>query len=116
LQDYRLFTCDTAKIDLSGVNKKAVELAMKYIDAKIQIFAEGKKLKGKMINMEYSGSEIKMDLIFINNRRSKNYLVKNLIMNDLYKDQSNLVIFRYGDYEEGVKFTPEIQEYNFKVN
>jgi hypothetical protein len=67
------------------------------------------------MNFNSSDGELKMDLIFNNKKKSKSYLVKNLIMTDLYKDQSNLLIFRYGNYEEGIKLTSEKQEQTFKV-
>jgi hypothetical protein len=115
LTDYRLLTGDTTKIDFVAKRETAETLIGKYLDEKVQIFAEGEKLEGKLSKLDSSDGELKMDLIFKNKKKSKNYLVKNLIMTDLYKDQSNLLIFRYGDYEEGIKLTPEKQEQNFKV-
>ena len=114
--DYRMLTSDTSNIDFIANRETAEIHIVKYINAKVQIFAEGKRLDGKLMNLDTSDGELKMDLIYNNsNRKSKNYLVKNLIMTDLYKDQSNLLIFRYGNYEEGIKLTPEKQEQIFKV-
>ena len=115
LLDYKLLTGDTAKIDFAANRETAESLIMKYLDEKVQIFAEGKKLDGKLINFNSSDGELKMDVKFNNKKKSKNYLVKNLIMTDLYKDQSNLLIFRYGNFEEGIKLTSEKQEQTFKV-
>jgi len=114
--DYRLLSGDTTNINFVESNEKTEILVFKYLDAKIQIFADGNKLEGKLIKLESSEGELKMDMIFNNKKRSKNYLVKNFIMTDLYNDQSNLLIFRYGDYEEGIKLTPEKQDHIFKVN
>ena len=113
--DYRLLTGDTAKIDFVANRQKAETVIGKYLDEKVQILADGKKLKGKLVNLDSSDGELKMDLIFNNKKKSENYLVKNLIMTDLYKDQANLLIFRYGNYEEGIKLTPEKPEQNFKM-
>ena len=113
--DYRLLTGDSAKIDFVANRETAESLIGKYLNEKVQIFAEGKKLDSKLMNFDSSEGELKMDLIFNNKKNSKNILVKNLIMTDLYKDQSNLLIFRYGDYEEGIKLTPDKLEQNFKV-
>jgi len=113
--DYRLLTGDTTKIDFVSKRETAETLMRKYLDEKVQIFAEGKKLDGKLLTLNSADGELKMDLIFNNKKKSKNYLVKNLIMTDLYKDQSNLLIFRYGDYEEAIKLTAEKMEQNFKV-
>jgi hypothetical protein len=67
------------------------------------------------MNVDNSEGELKMNMVFNNKKKSKNYLVRNLIMADLYNDQSNLLIFRYGSYEEGVKLTPELHERAFTV-
>jgi hypothetical protein len=115
LLDYRLLTGDTTKFDFVGKREIAETLMGNYLNERVQIFAEGKKLQGKLQSLNSSEGELKMDLIFNNIKKSKNYLVKNLIMTDLYKDQSNLLIFRYGDYEEGFKLTSEKREQNFKV-
>jgi hypothetical protein len=115
LSDYRLLTGDSANIDLAAKGEAAENLVWKYLNEKVQIFGDGKKLDGKLMNLELSDGELKLDIIFSNKKKSKNYMVRNLIMTDLYKDQSNLLIFRYGDYEEGIKLTPEKQEQIFKV-
>jgi hypothetical protein len=115
LSDYRLLTGDSANIDLAAKGEAAENLVWKYLNEKVQVFGDGKKLDGKLMNLELSDGELKLDIIFSNNKKSKNYMVRNLIMTDLYKDQSNLLIFRYGDYEEGIKLTPEKQEQIFKV-
>jgi hypothetical protein len=116
LLDYRLLTGDDSTRFYFIAKKETAEpLLRKYLNEKVQIFAEGKKLDGKLLTLESSDGELKMNLVFNNNKKSKNYRVKNLIMTDLYKDQSNLLIFRYGDYEEGIKLTAEKQEQNFIV-
>ena len=115
LLDYRLLTGDTTKFDFVAKRETAETLIGKYLDERVQIFAEGKKLEGKLLSLVSSEGELKMDLTFNNIKKSQNYLVKNMIMTDLYKDQSNLLIFRYGDYEECFKLTSEKREQNFKV-
>ncbi len=113
--DYRLLTGDSAKFDFTANKENAESLIGKYLNEKVQIFAEGKKLDWKLMNFDSSDGELKMDLIFNNKKKSKNFLVKNLIMTDLYKDQSTLLIFRYGNFEECIKLTSEKQEQIFKV-
>lgn len=116
LLDYRLLSGDTTKIDFGEINERTELLVLKYLGARIQIFANGNKLEGKLTKLYSSEGELKMEMVFNNKKRSGSYLVKNFIMTDLYLDQANLLIFRYGEYEEGVKLTPEKQEYLFKVN
>jgi hypothetical protein len=115
LLDYRILTGDTTKVDLSPEAEYAKKLITNYLNEKVQIYAEDKRLDSKLITLENSGGELKLGLIYNNNKKSKNYLVKNFILTDIYKDQSNLLIFRYGDFEEGIKLTAEKQEQSFKV-
>ena len=115
LLDYKLLTNDTSKIDFT-VNKLTVEnILTKYLNEKVQIFAEGKMLKHKLINLESSEGELKIDLTYNNIAKSKNFLVRNMILTSLYNDQANLLIFKYGEKEEAVKLTAERQEQIFTV-
>jgi len=115
LLDYKLFSGDTSEIDLNRDSVAAQIVILKYLNEKVQILADGKMLEIKIMNFELSEDEIKIDMVFRNIRRSKSYTVRNRIMTDLHKDQSNLLIFRFGDYEEGIKLTPEKTEFNFRL-
>jgi hypothetical protein len=115
LLDYKLLTGDTSKIDLVANKVLEQKVIGKYLDEKVQIFAEGKKLVAKISKFDPSDGELKIDMIFNTDRKSKTYNIRNLIMTDLYQDQSNLLIFKYGTYEEGIKLTPEENEHSFKV-
>ena len=115
LLDYKLLTNDSSKIDFS-VNKLTAENKLKkYLNEKVQIFAEGKILGQKLVNFVSSDGELKVDLIYSNIKKSRNFLVKNTIMTSLYNDQANLLIFKYGEREEAVKLTSEKQEQTFTV-
>jgi hypothetical protein len=113
--DYRMLTSDTSKIDFSSENVSAKNAVTRYLNEKVQIFAEGVKLDSKLLDLENSDGELKMNLTY-NYKKAKSYVVRSLIMTDLYNDQSNLLIFRYGNYEEGIKLTPAKPEQIFRVN
>jgi hypothetical protein len=115
LLDYKLLTGDTSKIDLAANKDVEQNVISKYLSEKVQIFAEGKELKARISKFDPSEGELKIDMIFSTDRKSKTYNIRNLIMTDLYQDQSNLLIFKYGNYEEGIKLTPEKNEHIFKV-
>jgi hypothetical protein len=68
------------------------------------------------VKIEFVDGELQMGLLFKNNKNSKNFRVKNLILANVYNDQSNLLIFRYNEFEEGVKLTPYKNEHNFNLN
>jgi len=116
LLDYRILTGDTSKIDLVSDNNMVREIVRSYIKEKVQIYAEGKKLDSRIADLSFSEGELRMDLVYNNIRKSKSYIVRNMILTDIYKDQTNLLIFRFGNYEEGIKLTPDKQEQEFKIN
>ena len=115
LLDYKLLTSDTSKIDFT-VNKLTAEKNLaRYLKEKVQIYADGKMLNHKLVNLDSSDGELKVGLVSDNLKKSKNFLVKNMIMTSLYNDQANLLIFKYGEKEESVKLTADRQEQTFTV-
>ena len=113
--DYRLIINDDQSFDLSGKIDTAEILVSKYLDARIQIFADDKMLKGYVTGIESSDGKLKLDQVYNYNKRSKCFKVRNLILTDVNKSQSNLLIFKYNDLEEDVKLTSEKTEHSFNV-
>jgi hypothetical protein len=113
--DYRNTINDDQSFDPSGKIDTSKILLNKYLSNKIQISADEKCLKGKLTNIESANGELKIDLIYFYNKRAKQFKVKNTILTDINKNQSNMLIFKCNDIEEGVKLTPENTEYNIKV-
>ncbi len=115
LLDYRTLSGDTSNVVLASDNNEVRKIVERYIKDRVQIYAEGNKLESRIVNINFSEGELKMDLVYNNIRNSKSYLVRNMILTDIYKDQSNLLIFRFGNYEEGFKLTADKQEQEFKI-
>jgi hypothetical protein len=113
--DYKLLTGISPDFDFSGNKEAGEKMITNYIEDKVQIFAGKAKLEGKIKDLSLSGNELKMNLLFDNQKKSRMFIIRNSILTDVYKDQSNLLIFRYGKFEEGVKLTPEKREQVFKV-
>jgi hypothetical protein len=116
ITDSRNTINDDQVFDSFGKIDTTVILVNKYPDEKIQIFADDKKLKGNLVKIEFLDGELRMGLLFKNIKNSKNFRVKNLILANVYNDQSNLLIFKYNDFEEGVKLTPHKVEHYFNIN
>jgi hypothetical protein len=113
--DYRVTINDDQNFDPSAEIDTAEVLVSKYLANRVQIFADDKKLKGQITNIESANGELSLDLLFNYNKRAKRFKVKNTILTDLHKNQSNLLIFKYNDFEEGVKLTLEKTEQTFTV-
>ena len=114
--DYRLIINDDQSFDLSGKIDTTKILVSKYLDNRIQIFADDKMLKGHVTGIESSDDKLKLDLVYNYNKRSKCFKIRNLILTNFNKSQSNLLIFKYNDLEEDVKLTPEKTEHTFRIN
>ena len=113
--DYRNSINDDQDFDPSGKIDTAIILVSKYLNNKVQIFADDKKLEGRLINIKSADGELTMNFLINNNRRARVFKVKNQILTGLYKDQANLLIFKYDDVEEGVKLTSDMTEKTFKI-
>jgi len=86
-----------------------------YLNSRLKIEVNGKKLTGKLNRLEIVDNEVKADLLYESRRRPEKILVRNLIMTGLYSDQANLTIIRVGEFEEGVKLTSEMTEKEFNI-
>lgn len=86
-----------------------------YLNSRLKIEVNGKKLTGKLNRLEIVDNEVKADLLYESRRRPEKVLVRNLIMTGLYSDQANLTLIRVGEFEEGVKLTSEMTEKEFNI-
>jgi len=113
--DYRFTINDDQHFDLSGKIDTAQILVSKYLDSRVHVFADNKKLKGKLMNIESANGELKLDFIYYFNKRAKLFRIRNLMLTEYKEHQSNHLIFKYKDFEEGVTLTPRKTEHIFKV-
>lgn len=114
--DYRYSINDDQIFDPTGKIDTTIILISKYFNDKVQIFAEDKKLEGRLMNIESADGEVRINFLFNNIKKARHFKVKNQILTELYGDQANLVIFKYNDFEEGIKLTPGNREQTFRVN
>ena len=103
------------KEGFSGRNSSSIEAVEKYLKDKVVIKVNDKQLSGKLHDMNMIDNEVSMNLEFINGKKPKTVTVKNLIMTGLYNDQSNMIIVKVDDFEEGVKLTSDLTEQTFKI-
>jgi len=116
LDDFLLDTEQNEEFFLNDKSKS--EIVENYINEKFIIRVNNKTVKGKVNNLEVVEAlddEIRVYMEYKTSRKPKELLVRNLIMTELYNDQSNLVIIKVDKFEEGFKFTPEITEQIFKI-
>jgi hypothetical protein len=115
LRDYKLNGGDIQNKDFSGDNSSSMDVMEKYLAEKVIIKVNEKQLSGKLQDMKLADNEISMNLEYSSGKKPKTISVKNLIMTGLYGDQSNMIIVRVKDFEEGVKLTSDLTEQTFEI-
>lgn len=113
--DYRYAINDDQHFEPSGQIDTTKILVGKYLELRVKVYADGEMLKGQLTNIESAGGKLKLDFLYYFNKRAKQFRVKNVMFTEYNEDQSNLLIFKYKDIEEGVLLTPERPERTFRV-
>lgn len=115
-RDCKLNGVEIQDSNFSADNSMAKIAIEKYIGKAIMINANEKQLSGKLLDMNLADNEISMNVEYKTGRNIKKMSVKNLILTGLYTDQSNMVILKMNDFEEGFKLTSDKieQTFNFK--
>jgi hypothetical protein len=101
--------------DFSDGNSTAKSVIEKYISEVITINANEKQLPGKLLEMNLTDNEISMSMQYKTGKNLKVITVKNLILTSLYSDQSNMIILKINNLEEGFKLTSDKIEQTFNL-
>ena len=115
LLDLRLSGVSEKADDFSSDNPGSSAVLEDYLNRKLVLKVNNEQHSGKLIKSEIADNEIKLNLNYKLKRVPSEISVRNLIMVELYKDMSNLVIVRVKDFEEGIKLTSEITEKTFNM-
>ncbi len=91
------------------------ELITNYLSENIRIVVNDRELSGELDSLESSDLEISAGLTYFSGVKARNIRVRNSIMTGLYDDQANMTIIRIGEFERGVKLTPEQPEVTFNL-
>lgn len=115
LLDCKLNDRNIQESGFSEDNSSTRESMENYLNETVIIKVNEKQLAGKMQVIKLADNELSMNLKYFTGRKPKTITVKNLIMTGLYSDQSNFVIVRVNDFEEGTKLTSDLTEQTFKI-
>ena len=115
LLDFKLNGGDTKNNDFSACTSSSREVMEEYLRDKLLIKVNEKLLSGKLQDIKVADNEISMNLEYEGGKKPKTIIVKSLIMTNLYSDQSNMIIVKVKDFEEGVKLTSDQTERTFKI-
>jgi hypothetical protein len=115
LRDYKLIDDKFISGDFSDTSPSSVGIMEKYISERIIIKVNEKHISGRICDMKLIDNEISMNLEYKAVKKPKIITVKNLILTGLYSDQSNMIIVKIYNFEEGVRLTPELTEKTFNL-
>jgi len=115
LRDYKLIDDKFISEDFSDTSPSSVGIMEKYISERIIIKVNEKHISGRICDMKLIDNEISMNLEYKAVKKPKIITVKNLILTGLYSDQSNMIIVKIYNFEEGVRLTPELTEKTFNL-
>ncbi len=111
--DYRLTINDDQYFNPAEKMDTTVILLNEYLRIKVQIFSGNSALKSKLTSFESDNGEMKFNLLFYFDSKSKTFRVKDTILDGVKLNQQNLLIFKYNDIEESAKLTAGETEHTF---
>jgi hypothetical protein len=94
------------------------EFINKYISKNFRIIVNDKdKTDRKLVFKEFKINELAVWLYYEYKKvdKVKSITIKNTFLNDLYFDQSNLLIFTHQDFQKAIKFTNSFQTETWQV-
>lgn len=100
-------------LDVKDNGKILKDDAQMYVNEKIHIVPDKRRLTGVIDSIETDETEVKIYMSYKFRGKPTEVTIHNFIMTELYDDQSNMLIFKYNNIEEGIKFTPEKEEQTF---
>lgn len=115
LRDCKLNGVDVQNNNFTIANSATRNLIERYINNVVILKVNERQLSGKLNDMNLSDNEISMNFDYFTGKKPKALSVKNLIMTGLYSDQSNMIILKINDLEEGFKLTPDKTEQTFNL-
>jgi hypothetical protein len=115
LTDFKTLKGNPPVPDLLKSDPSAGKSITGYVEQRVQVMTGESDMPLELVDFELADNELKLRLICRMKKNSNKITVRNSILTDIYRDQTNLVILNYGSFEEGVKLTPEKREYSFLV-
>ncbi len=91
-------------------------LITRYTNEKVKISFNNQLFSANLDDYVLSDNELRVNFSIPVNRKISTVAVRNMIMTRLYNDQSNMVIVKVNDFEEGIKLTPDKTEQTFVIS
>jgi hypothetical protein len=106
LKDLQTIDDDRNLIRLFNKQPFPSDLINQYFNSKVFIYVNDKLLIGKLLSAILVDNDINLHLIYRLSKKPKRITVRNIILTGWYSDQTNLMIIRINNFENGIKLTP----------
>jgi hypothetical protein len=115
LIDYKLSGGDTQKTGFTVIDKKAFKEMENYLEKRFSLISDNVDLIRKVYDINVEGDDLNVKFDLSVKRKPGNIVVNSKIMTGIYADQTNLIIMKVNDFEEGIKLNSEITEHSFLI-
>ncbi len=115
LLDYKLSGGNTENVLFSVIDRNSIDEMEKYLNNRLSLKVNNEVLKAKVNDLKIEENEIRINMELPGSKKPEEIVVKCTILTGLYADQSNMIILKVNDFEEGFKLTPEKTEQSFKI-
>jgi hypothetical protein len=115
LLDYRLSGGNRQEPEIATEMPASKDRIVMYLNDRVTIYVNDRQVSGRISDYEITDGEIILNLIYGKAGKTNSITVKNSIMTRLYSDQTNMVLLRVNDFEEGIKLTSEKTEQTFFI-
>ena len=105
LKDYRLFDPDfnsTVKNDTVIIPDDQIA---KYFNSRVQIYINRKLLDGRLEKIENESYEVRLRMVYLSDKRPRNFRIRNHVLTAVYSDQSNMIFININGFEDAMKLT-----------
>lgn len=86
-------------------NKLNIKAINSYINNNFEFKLNKKTLKTEFQKISFNNESVWIKYKTVGIKKTNQITIKNTLLNDLFYDQTNLVIFKYHDYENGYQLT-----------
>jgi hypothetical protein len=86
-----------------------------YLNARVQIYINGKLTDGNVSDLSINGYEVLMNVTYPSDKPPRSIRIRNKVLTSIYSDQANMVYLRIDGYENAVKLTPDNVETTIKI-
>jgi hypothetical protein len=107
LNDYKLYDPGFSFEKSPGDKITADNRINKYFNDRVHIYINRKLLSGRLLTVTNDNFEICLKLVYISDKKPRQFKIRHEVLIGLYSDQTNMVFLNIGNYQDAMRLTPE---------